>query len=123
MIEEKYFDDTFLLNDETETDIKFINDLIEFINETNRDEGGKVKYNGQELKKLTRTTETDERLCLKGKWANMTRMMFFQPTWEIREYFGEKITFYYAWLGAIISTLWILSILGIASFAYGIQIG
>ena len=46
----------------------------------------------------------------------------FQPLWKIRNYFGEKIGFYFAWAGEMASLLWLPMLLGIAIWAYGLYL-
>ncbi|OQR76479.1 anoctamin-7-like [Tropilaelaps mercedesae] len=52
-------------------------------------------------------------------WARWGRWYKFQPMDHIREYFGESIALYFAWLGFY--TVWLLpaSILGLLVFIYG----
>lgn len=44
----------------------------------------------------------------------------FQPLWKIRNYFGEKIALYFAWLGMLITSLWVPTVIGLIVFIYGI---
>ena len=39
-----------------------------------------------------------------------------------REYFGEKIGFYFAWIGLLCATLWIPTIFGLICFFYGLHV-
>lgn len=59
----------------------------------------------------------DPRKVLHEQW---TAFFKFQPLTKIRNYFGEKIAFYFAWSGLLITTLWAPMILGLAIFIYGI---
>eukprot|EP00794_Sanderia_malayensis_P006792 gene6792-7557_t len=60
---------------------------------------------------------TDHRKDLHETWlANFK----FQPLWKIRNYFGEKIALYFAWLGLLITSLWIPMLIGFVVFFYGI---
>jgi len=117
MIEQKYLEDAFVLHEETKKEIDFINKLIEYINEQNSEQKSEEK----KLEPLVITTQS--RQYLKDRWTNLGKSLFFQPTWEIREYLGEANTFFYAWLGVLISTLWLLAAIGISSFVYGLYIG
>ncbi|XP_023221266.1 anoctamin-7-like isoform X1 [Centruroides sculpturatus] len=59
----------------------------------------------------------DTRIVLDGKW---TKFFKRQPLPLIRDYFGEKITFYFAWVGTLIISLFIPAVLGVAVFIYGV---
>ncbi|XP_059169358.1 anoctamin-7-like isoform X2 [Physella acuta] len=61
---------------------------------------------------------TDARKELNDKW---TRPLAYQPMWHIRNYFGEKIAFYFAWTGMLVTTLWIPMFFGFAVFLYGLH--
>ena len=49
-------------------------------------------------------------------WPSLRR---FQPMWKIRNYFGEKIALYYAWVGLMNYTLLPFAIWGVLAFLYG----
>ncbi|CAG8592715.1 9566_t:CDS:10 [Ambispora leptoticha] len=51
---------------------------------------------------------------------NWIKSLKRQPLSEIREYFGEKIAMYFAWLGLYTSWLFVASIFGIITIIYGI---
>uniref|UniRef100_A0A2C9M9K5 Anoctamin n=1 Tax=Biomphalaria glabrata TaxID=6526 RepID=A0A2C9M9K5_BIOGL len=73
-----------------------------------------------ELTKTDLPSETqtvDKRKELDEKWS---RFYKFQPMWQIRNYFGEKIGLYFAWTGVLITTLWIPMLFGVAVFIYGL---
>ncbi|XP_042901705.1 anoctamin-7 [Parasteatoda tepidariorum] len=63
------------------------------------------------------TAELDLRYELSKKWG---RLCGRQPIHEIRDYFGEKIAFYFAWVSTFMTSLWIPAILGLAVFIYGV---
>ncbi|XP_074654198.1 anoctamin-7-like [Tubulanus polymorphus] len=62
----------------------------------------------------------NQRQVLYGYWAKWGRWYKYQPLDHIREYFGEKISIYFAWLGFY--TAWLLpaSIVGLLVFLYGV---
>ncbi|XP_052795282.1 anoctamin-4-like isoform X2 [Mya arenaria] len=55
----------------------------------------------------------DETWCSFWKW---------QPTWKIRNYYGEKIAFYFAWIGLLMTSLWFPMFFGMACFGYGLSL-
>lgn len=59
----------------------------------------------------------DQRKVLYDDWKSFYK---FQPLTNIRYYFGEKIAFYFAWKGLLMTTLWVPMFLGLAIFIYGI---
>ncbi|XP_054706945.1 anoctamin-7-like [Uloborus diversus] len=61
-------------------------------------------------------THEDLRLVLSKKWATLCHK---HPIHEVKDYFGEKIAFYFAWVSTYMMSLWIPSVLGILVFAYG----
>lgn len=63
------------------------------------------------------TSETDPRKDLDETW---TRPMKFQPLFKIRNYYGERIAFYFAWSGMLCTTLWIPTLFGLCVFIYGL---
>ena len=60
----------------------------------------------------------DLRACLKKKWGGVCSK---QPVDEIRDYFGENIAFYFAWVSTLITSLWIPAILGLLVFCFGLK--
>lgn len=65
-------------------------------------------------------SQWSQRQILRYTWANFNRMFKPQPLHLIRSYFGEKVGFYFAWLGFYTQMLIFPSIVGLLSFLYGI---
>ncbi len=53
-------------------------------------------------------------------WARPLRFMTYQPLDQIRDYFGEKVCMYFAWLGFYTFMLIPLTLLGLVCFGYGL---
>ncbi|KAK3105042.1 hypothetical protein FSP39_015898 [Pinctada imbricata] len=64
--------------------------------------------------------ELNRRQVLREYWARWGKWYKYQPLDHIREYFGEKIGIYFAWLGFY--TAWLLpaAAVGLAVFLYGV---
>lgn len=78
MIEEKYFDDGFILHDESVREMNFLNELIDYVNENDTSSSQKVN------KIVLDGIEAEGREHLKSNWASVKRMLHFQPLWEIK---------------------------------------
>ncbi|XP_048774144.2 anoctamin-4-like isoform X2 [Ostrea edulis] len=63
--------------------------------------------------------ETDPRKALQDTWTVFYK---FQPLWKIRNYFGEMIALYFAWVGEMTTSLWIPMLFGFAIFLYGLYL-
>ncbi|KAK2550527.1 Anoctamin-7 [Acropora cervicornis] len=62
----------------------------------------------------------NKRQILKEYWARWGKWYKYQPLDHIREYFGEKIGIYFAWLGQYTAWLLMPSFIGLLVFLYGI---
>ncbi|RWS10233.1 anoctamin-7-like protein [Dinothrombium tinctorium] len=70
--------------------------------------------------KFCDTSKMNKRQILYTYWAKWSKWYKYQPLDHIREYFGEQIAMYFAWLGFY--TAWLLpaAIVGVLVFLYGV---
>ncbi|CAG8480932.1 5977_t:CDS:10 [Ambispora leptoticha] len=74
-----------------------------------------------EIQDQTFRDQNNKKENLRAKlFNNWIKSLKRQPLSEIREYFGEKIAMYFAWLGLYASWLFVASIFGIITIIYGI---
>eukprot|EP00794_Sanderia_malayensis_P008843 gene8843-9791_t len=62
----------------------------------------------------------NDRHRLHNDWAQMKRIFKYQPIPAIKEYFGEKVALYFAWLGFYTMLLLPAAIVGFICFLYGV---
>jgi hypothetical protein len=60
------------------------------------------------------------RTLLYENWVKPKNIIKYQPLHTIKDYFGTKIGFYFAWLGYYTRFLYGISIVGVLCFLYGI---
>ena len=60
------------------------------------------------------------RHLLYTEWASLKNLLKFQPLDAVRDYYGVKIAFYFAWLGFYNMALILPSIVGVATMIYGL---
>ncbi|VDM48588.1 unnamed protein product [Toxocara canis] len=96
------YSDTFLLHDPSQDELYY----------------RKMReQNFLEYCKFAERLKSDPRRTLSKQWIPFYK---FQPLDKIRNYFGEKITFYFAWEGTFLTMLWPAAIVGVLCFVYGI---
>ncbi|KAK6169999.1 hypothetical protein SNE40_018498 [Patella caerulea] len=64
----------------------------------------------------------NNRKILFDHWANWKNVLKYQPLDQIRDYFGEKIGMYFAWLGFYTNMLVPAALVGVFVFVYGLFI-
>lgn len=74
----------------------------------------------QRLYKDVKDKDKNLRSLLYHEWASWNKWYKYQPIESIRDYFGEQIAFYFAWLGFYTSWLLIATVFGVAVFLYGV---
>lgn len=57
--------------------------------------------------------DREELAFLKANWASFKRILTPQPITRLRNYLGEKMTMYYAWLGYNVKMLFLPSLIGL----------
>lgn len=67
-----------------------------------------------------RNADRDSRARLAKTWGSSSALFKAQPLDDIREYFGERIALYFAFLGFYTTWLWSASLVGVIVFIYGI---
>uniref|UniRef100_UPI00398EAC39 anoctamin-7-like n=1 Tax=Pristiophorus japonicus TaxID=55135 RepID=UPI00398EAC39 len=82
-------------------------------------EGPKPKSDEEPSASSTQKNDLHNRWTeLNNLWANTYRL---QPLWKIRNYFGEKIAFYFALMEILILSLIVPALIGLAIFMYGLH--
>ena len=71
-------------------------------------------------KQLDQDATSSQRQKLARTWASFGRFFKPQPIADVKEYFGEKIALYFAWLGFYTTFLVPAAIVGIVCFVYGV---
>ena len=109
MISKKYLNDAFILHDET-LELEKTNDFI-YLNSA---------ITAEESRKSDRSILHSSESCrdeLNSEWAYFKNIFRYQPLFKLRNYFGETVALYFAWCGTLISSLWLISLIGVIFFS------
>ena len=117
MLNEKYFQDVFILHDESRHP-KFIKNIIEVAQMEAHDEQVDVY---KCLNAFVMDSKSDVISELSKEWASFKKIFKFQPLNLIRDYYGEKFVLYFAWTGMLLVTMFIPAIIGIVCFSIGLN--
>jgi hypothetical protein len=129
MLDKEYFNEAFILHDEGDASEEFNQVLTKLIDEISNEKDKKEMQRFlEDRKKRAKQEEKDNpsddpRTKLTQSWAHIKNIFKNQPLFDIRNYLGEYITFYFAFCATLISSLFLPCILGLASFGYGIYAG
>lgn len=66
--------------------------------------------------------DNSPRAKLAAKWARFSVWYKYQPLDQIRDYFGEKIGLYFAWLGSYTTWLLLPSLVGLCVFVINLML-
>ena len=114
----KAYNDTFVLHDKSRSEPYY--KRLKKVDEMQYEHEVRIRCTiNQRLishMQISRLSSTDARMELDKTW---TKVLRFQPLWKIRNYFGEKIAFYFAWQGTFVTVLWVPTIIGLVIFIYG----
>ena len=118
LLHKKVYKDAFILHDESKNDPaeKAEKDEIRAVH------GADIDIEDPDQVDLDDgLLNTDTRQDMMMTWGQCCPQRY-QPLWKIRNYFGEKISLYFAWVGAWIETLWIPTAFGLCVFVYGLYL-
>ena len=107
LVEEGVFSAAYPLHDVSTSRIYFHN--FTFVK-------GNFEWPGEEVDH----SELNTRQILYEYWARWSKWYKYQPLDHIRDYFGEKIAIYFAWLGFYTGWLLPAALVGLAVFLYGL---
>ena len=76
-------------------------------------------HDGPLLEDISKQEPTNVRQKLQKEWANFGKLLKYQPLNAIKEYFGVKTAFYYAWIGFYTAYLIPAAVIGVLCFFFG----
>ena len=74
--------------------------------------------NGNYSKVSNNENQDNDRKRLREEWASFSMMFKYQPLDAIRDYFGVRVGFYFAWMGVYTTFLVPAAIIGVLCFLY-----
>ena len=104
MLNKKYFEDAFILHEQTSEMRKLVCSEAVF----------------DVLKTYHKPDMSDPIADLLKRWARFRIFYKFQPLNDIKNYFGEANALYFAWLGILILTLSMPALIGVLFFVIGL---
>lgn len=119
MLRKSYFQDAFILHDETSHHM-----YLKYLTKRQPQKNVFIMpfpVIQRVLESIRASASIDYRTILQNKWASFKNILKYQPLWEIRDYFGESNAIYFAWLGVFITMLWLPSLLGFIFFIVGMS--
>ncbi|CAL8096851.1 unnamed protein product [Calicophoron daubneyi] len=87
---------------------------------TSEGEDEALVHNESQWPRRTKTTTFNNRTLLKRYWAAYRYCCKEQPLDYVRNYFGEAVAFYFAWLGFYTACLVPVAIIGLIIFLFGL---
>ena len=105
MLDRKYFDDAFILHDETrnmthlEQMLSYVQNAHVFETLANNQIYYNLKNHSEQQKEGAANKLNDMRDKLQTEWGSFKNIFRYQPLFDIRNYFGEINAFYFAWYG------------------------
>ena len=125
MLSKKYFDDAFILHEELNGYEQFNEILTRLIQDGAQNDtlemAKQIEQNEQNILPHYKNKDLiDSRSKLDNIWAGFTNIFKYQPLEKVRDYFGEYIAFYFSFTGHLISSLWVLALIGVAFFTISV---
>ncbi len=120
MLENKYFNEAFILHEESEGNIILNEIIVHLLQDKTYDTSEYIKELKENNSLFFQNSKKDPRTILEQSWASLRNLFKFQPLRMIREYYGEYIALYFSFTGILISSLWIPALLGVGFFTMGV---